>query len=248
MRKLFPLYLILFLPVLCFADPVDHNDAGLVLLQHFDDAYSSTHTWDSSGNGNHGLLHGGLYEVGRVTGKYGGALNFDGVNDYVKIPDDDSLDFETGDFTIEMWIKGTFGSDGYLYYKRDGYQDHQLYFYVRADAKVSLLIDDQANGGDYGYAYTSGATLTNNTWYHIAGIRSGNNLYVYVNGEDKSSQIGTAVLVDVTSSDVAYIGTFSGSGDFFNGIIDEVAVYNRALSQGKIWEKYFDGTKTHIIQ
>ncbi len=75
-------------------------DDGLVAQWHFDEGSGSVLA-DSSGNGNDGVVHGATW----VEGKYGKALSFDGVDDYVNCGNDGSLKRSNTDFTIEVWIK-----------------------------------------------------------------------------------------------------------------------------------------------
>jgi hypothetical protein len=76
------------------------SDDGLVAEWHFDEGEGSV-LKDSSGNGNDGVIYGAIW----VDGKYGGALSFDGVDDYVEVPDAPQLSGGGKDLTIEAWIK-----------------------------------------------------------------------------------------------------------------------------------------------
>ncbi|MFQ6055938.1 MAG: hypothetical protein ACE5J3_08170, partial [Methanosarcinales archaeon] len=79
------------------------SDEGLVAEWHFDEG-SGGIVKDSSGNSNDGIIHGATW----VDGKYGKALRFDGVNDYVEISDNPSLYFSSGEsFSVTAWIKTT---------------------------------------------------------------------------------------------------------------------------------------------
>jgi len=76
------------------------SDDGLVAEWHFDEGYGSV-LKDSSGNGNDGTIYGATW----VDGKFGKALSFDGVDDYVDCGNDRIFDFGTNTFTIETWVK-----------------------------------------------------------------------------------------------------------------------------------------------
>jgi hypothetical protein len=88
-----------------------YNRGGPVAHWKFDEGNGTT-TYDSTNNNNDGTLGDGSCSPGSgtcptwTTGKFGSALSFDGVDDYVEVPDDVSLNFGTGDFTLEAWVNG----------------------------------------------------------------------------------------------------------------------------------------------
>jgi len=89
--------------------------SGEVLVLHFDEG-SGTVARDASGNGNDGTIYGATW----VNGKYGKALSFDGVEDYVDCGNDVSLNFERTDpFSIEAWVK-TLDTDGQIVVRMGG--------------------------------------------------------------------------------------------------------------------------------
>ena len=242
-KLLYFLYLVLF-PVLCWGEPVNHNDAGLVGLWHFDDAKTSTYTWDSSGNLNTGTLHGGLYEVGRVTGKYGGALNFDGVNDYVDCGSDASLDI-TDEITIEAWVKldvlfSSMIGDFPTHIRKAGSWD--CYGYKGGDDKIRFNVIDSLSTIR---TLISNDAVVAGTWYHIVGTYDGSIQKLYINGV---LQDETEAWSDTIKSKPANSITIGKANQFFEGTIDEVAVYNRALSQGEIWKLSHDEKNVHTNQ
>jgi len=89
-----------FFTFFSFTTAADTIDPSLVGLWHFDEGSGTTAT-DSSESGNTGtLINGPVW----TTGKVGGALSFDGTDDYVSVPDSDSLDI-TNQLTIDLWVK-----------------------------------------------------------------------------------------------------------------------------------------------
>ncbi|MFQ6061968.1 MAG: hypothetical protein ACE5J9_02170, partial [Methanosarcinales archaeon] len=90
------LIILLFIPILATAQTPNN---GLVALWHFDEN-KGTIAHDSSPNHNNGIIHGATW----TKGKFGYALQFDGKNDYVQVPDSASLDI-TDTITIEAWVK-----------------------------------------------------------------------------------------------------------------------------------------------
>ena len=191
------------LPVMAPSDP------GLVGRWHFDEGIGSNAV-DSSGNGNMGTLSGG---------KFGNALSFDGVDDYISIGDMGL----TGDWTIEFWTKiGTTvpliqypigtgsGSDGY---------------------GAGIFVAFEWEGDKWGvYAGSSdwhdtvkGSQVFSNVWYHIAVVKSGTSYSLFLNGALQN----TGTLEDIDISNLQ-IGRRSDPFGYFNGIVDEVRVSNYA--------------------
>lgn len=80
-----------------------YDRGGPVAHWKFDEGSGST-AFDSSGNGNDGTLQADMATTSWTTGKYGGALNFDGVDDYVNVPDSAAFDITEG-VTVEFWVK-----------------------------------------------------------------------------------------------------------------------------------------------
>jgi hypothetical protein len=101
---------------------IAHASTDAVLVMHFDEG-SGTIAKDDSGYGNDGTIYGAKW----VDGKYGKALSFDGVDDYLEVPDSDILDSGTSDFSISLWYKANSvpkkddGNGAGLMGKRDTY-------------------------------------------------------------------------------------------------------------------------------
>ncbi|RIK76763.1 hypothetical protein DCC62_10975 [candidate division KSB1 bacterium] len=190
-------------------------------------------------NGNHGiLLNGATF----VAGKVGQAFKFDGINDYVSLPPNSG----TGDFTIEFWEKS---SSNALYRVALG-------FAASASPATSNLIfdfnDPDLPGGVGLWVYWNGSganrittgtigTFTNGQWHHIALTRSGPNMTLYVNGASVGSTV-YAPAIDLSNFDVTYIGASAPNpGNFWDGSVDEVSIYSRALSVSEIQSIYNAG-------
>jgi PGF-CTERM protein/uncharacterized repeat protein (TIGR01451 family) len=208
------------------------SEQGLVAEWHFDEGSGSV-VKDSSGNGNDGTIHGATW----VDGKYGKALEFYGVGDYATSPDSEDWDFGTEDFTIETWIYlDSFSSSSFIpiiCWGEGASASFPLYMnwaIILNDNKLSFYRYDGTE------TYKSVAwTPSTNTWYHIAAVRSGNALKFFVDGSQQGTdQDVTGVSYGEVNADPLYISRFRrGDGstyDYLHGIIDEVRIYNRALS------------------
>jgi hypothetical protein len=146
------------------------NGSGTVLLMHFnnDSSYgeNNTHVYDFSGN-NNGTVYGGA--LPNATGRLGNAYNFDGVDDYINVTNDTSLNFGTGNFSVSVWIKTTDLNYRDLVAKwadadwngwSIGYVDTGLpYFYLQEEGD-GVDVDGTTN-------------IVDDNWHHIAGVREG---------------------------------------------------------------------------
>jgi len=175
--------------------------------------------FDGSGNGNDGTLNN-MDDNDWVDGRFGKALEFDGDDDSVGTSDIDL----SGDFTIEAWIKPETlaGANRHIVVKGSSY-----YFYWDMGTLEWI--------GTYDGAWTAKArwgSTTTGEWMHIVGVDNGTNLTLYVNG----TEVDSAPSGSVGSNDkITYIGAYLGIGGPFNGIIDEVSIYNRALTPYEVY-------------
>ncbi len=193
---------------------------GLVAAYSFN-AGSGTTVTDSSGNGNNGTIANATWTT---SGKYGDALSFNGSNARVNINDAASLHLTTG-MTLEAWVNPSTVSNSWqdvIYKGNDNY-------YLEATSTVS---DVPAAGVTVGtsdeQAYGTSA-LTANTWTFLAETYDGSDVRLYVNGAQVAiyGQPGTLA----TSTDQLQIGGDSlNANQYFQGMIDEVRVYNVALT------------------
>jgi len=199
---------------------------GLVAAYNFNSGTGTTLV-DSSGSNNNGTLTNG--PTWTTSGKFGSALSFDGIDDRVIIPDSNSLDL-TSAITLEAWVYPSTtlsGRETILLKEQPGDLVYALY----------------ANGSKshpYGYVYigaeqaVQGKTkLSLNTWSHLALTYDGSTLKLYVNGQLANSRSQTGLLA--TSSGVLSVGSNGvWSSENFLGRMDEIRIYNRALTQQQI--------------
>ena len=198
--------------------------AGLVGAWGFDES-SGTSALDSSGLGNTGTLSGPT----RTTGRYGGGLQFDGVNDWVTVADANSLDLTTA-MTLEGWVRpaalGTVWRTVVIK-EQPGQLVYALYAGTDTASRPSGHVFTTSDRGLLGPS-----ALPLNTWSHLAMTWDGLTMRLYVNGTQVSSSALTGTAQ--TSSSALRIGGNAVWPEWFNGVIDEVRVYNRALSAAEI--------------
>jgi len=208
---------------------------GLQASWHFDEGSGITAD-DTSGNDNDGTVYGANW----TSGKFGEALSFDGVNDYVEVDDSDSLDI-TDEITIEAWIylnqlpPAIAGRDWYSilvkpYY---GYAYGLMYTgpYSLSPNRFRFYHQGLSAG------YTDGPVSLNiSEWYHIIATYNGSKTKIYLNGGVIGSESVTGSIT--TNNENVFIG-INKNGEYpFNGTIDEVRIYSNALSAGEVLDLY----------
>jgi glucose/arabinose dehydrogenase/fibronectin type 3 domain-containing protein len=185
-----------------------------------------TSTADASGRGNSGTLLGGT--SWSTQGRYGSALSFNGTNGQVRVADSASLDLTTA-MTLSAWIRPTASQNGWRTILQ---RQADAYFLNASNSDGPLR---PSGGGTFGgnTQYLSGATASPvNAWTFVAFTYDGTSQRLYINGSQVASRATTGVIE--TTDNPLWIGGNSPYGEYFNGLIDEVRVYNRALSQADI--------------
>jgi len=204
-------------------------DPSLVGWWRLDDG-GGTSAIDSSGNGNDGALMGDpQWGVGRI----GGALQFNGIDDYVEVPHAEILTVDT-EVTVMAWVNAFQyepAGAGYqgIIAKGNGPRSYSLY----TTAAGVMHFSTGPSGGYIGS--TSTATVPLNEWTHVcAQVINGGHQY-YMNGEDAGSGGAGATLQGTQDTGTVLIGrTQEGANRSFGGLIDDARVYNRGLSQEEI--------------
>ncbi|UCE39293.1 MAG: LamG domain-containing protein [Thermoplasmata archaeon] len=172
-----------------------------------------------------------------TTGKVGGALSLDGLDNYVNCGNDASLAI-TGSLSIEAWIKPNVATDKYqIVSKWDNVAGGRSYWLDIGQNNLRFYISSDGSSGD-GIAYTINA----GQWQHVVGTfrDSDNLLSLYINSANVISKTSTQNSIYSSSVDVL-IGALhvTGSpGRFFDGLIDETRIYSRALTAAEIQEHY----------
>ncbi len=206
--------------------------------------------WRAEGNAkdsvdnNHGeLLNGAGFAPGRV----GQAFAFDGISALVSVPDSPSLN-PTDGLTLEARIRVSEFSENdsvAIAGKDDPYSPRQ---YMLGIGNVSGEWVFRAHVGvPTGYHFCNGATaLQKTTWYHVAMTYDGSVLKLFVNGRLDGSLAVSGPIV-VTGHPLLVGGHASGPWNF-NGLVDELRLYNRALSSREILARYKAGGAGEPLQ
>ncbi len=209
--------------------------------------------WPGEGNANditgtnNGTLQGGA--TANTIGLVGTAFGFDGTNSYVQIPDAPAL--RPTNLTIEAWVRfdsldsaGSGGSPAgqqYIVFKQNSQNG--------AFEGYNLLKNRYGNGDVFSFLISSGDSvevdsvtlISTGVWYHVAGVRGTNFVQLYINGQ-LEDQAAIGFPQDYSALPL-YFGT-SGQPSWdhkFQGALDEVTLYNRALSSNEIAAIYAAG-------
>jgi PKD repeat protein len=198
--------------------------AGLVAALGFDEGSGAT-TADASGAGNSGSISGASWNA---SGRYGWALSYDGSNDWVTVAGSASLDLSSG-MTLEAWVRPTALGQWRTVLLRE-----QTGFYTYA------LYADTGSGQPSGNAVVGGndsdvrapTPVPLNAWTHLAATYDGAAVTLYVNGAQAGQQPAAGAIASGTGP--LRIGGNAIWPEWFQGLIDEVRIYNRALTPSEI--------------
>jgi hypothetical protein len=197
---------------------VDQSN-GLVLALGFNENTGTTLT-DASGKGNTGTALNTTW----TTGKYGSALAYNGVSSWSTVTSSVSLNLSNG-LTLEAWVYPTSTGTWRTILMKE--LDAIYYLYAAGNAGPGGGINIS------GYQEAFGTTvLPVNTWAHVAATWNRTTLVVYVNGVQVASKAIAGTLM--TTTNPLRIGGNSKWGEYFAGKIDEIRIYNRALSSAEI--------------
>jgi hypothetical protein len=208
---------------------------GLVLHLSFDTPPQDGSVRDASGAGNHGRITGARWVA---AGKQGGACQFSITNltDCIVIPASDTLD--VGRFTVAAWIK-TRDSDGFWNLILDKDWRKGFNFFVGGDWQENKTWRGRLGLNVCGKCTCSDDSVADDQWHHVAGTFDGKTQKLYVDGveqRDKNDQHTGPIPKNNWDLCVGNSVVDYGTGEFlaFDGLIDDVRVYNRALSAEEI--------------
>jgi hypothetical protein len=199
------------------------NTSGLVAAYGFN-ASSGTTALDSSGLGNTGTISGATWHT---QGKFGSALAFDGVNDVVMVNDAPALDLTTS-MTAEAWVYPT-NATNYRNVVMKLNNDESIYWLGVSPGPRAFV--DLMPTGAAEVALESSATLPLNAWSHLAFVYNSGTLQFYVNGVVVET-VTTGSTLPISADPIRIGG--DPWGQHFQGRIDEVRIYNRALTPAEI--------------
>lgn len=223
--------------VLVFFVTQKPEESSLVAHWKFDQSEGNTIT-DASKKGNQGELHGSTW----TEGKLGQAMKFDGTDDYVEAPNSDGLNFED-EMTIAAWVNlAEVGKGRQILVqknpleKSDDFTNYTLYAQWDGD-KLAFIV---GNGKRRVGVLSEKGIGKSNEWRHLAVTMKKDEVGFYIDGEPAGTD--SITIKPYTNDGPLLIGRYTspdGTSKFhLNGKLDELRIYNKALSQKEITDLY----------
>jgi hypothetical protein len=204
--------------------------------------------WSGDGNaldlvgGNNGTLMNG---AGFADGMVGEAFVFDGVDDYVQIPDAELWVFGTNDFTIELWARFNLVTPigpAFLFVgTSEGVGEVNKWGFYMVGGVLTFIVDSPTLGPKWLARHPFWPAI--DQWYYLALNRQGSIYTIYVDGVPASSEISGDAIPNVSAP--LTIGQFEGFC-YMDGLLDELSIYNRALTAAEIKAIYDAGSAGKI--
>jgi hypothetical protein len=226
-----------------------YNDS-LVLVYNFDNISSIGEKYSGGSNktvdvsrhgGNDGTLHGGSGPTwNSAGGKFNGAFEFDGSDDFISAP---SAGLPTNDFTFSAWINLS-AYDGTIFMS-NGEGGNEFDMYIQSNGTFGTLINQGPRDAQ------TEQVIPLNTWTYVTSTRSGSQLQLYVNGIPDGSDTEGAT-IDYEGCDALFgtdsdVGCTQNLGNWFNGTIDEIRIWNRSLTPSEINQTYMSNLRKYDL-
>ncbi len=157
------------------------------------------------------------------------AISFDGTNDFVTIPDDNTLDITTA-ITLEAWVYATKNTGVQNVISKSSNSTNTGYIFPRTDNGWTSVVLYLHIGG--GWRTLSAVYPSLNAWHHLAATYDGTMMRLYIDGVLAASQARTGAIA--TNNNVLALGNQTGFSEYFGGIADEFRIWNVARSQAEI--------------
>ncbi len=211
------------------------KDTDLVAYYPF-----SGDAFDESGNGNNGTENGGVALTNDRFGNANSAYSFDGIDDYIEIADDNSLDQQMS-LTISTWLNFQSGGTGNprIVEKGPGASSTGPYFFTTLGTGSVRTLQLGLKDGVNQYDLITTETISENTWNHLVASYDGTNMAIFINGKLSATQsIGSINLIQTDGN--INIGRKHTGAALMKGQMDEFRIYDRALSTSEIVQLYIE--------
>ncbi|MEN8155532.1 MAG: glycerophosphodiester phosphodiesterase family protein [Bacteroidota bacterium] len=199
---------------------------GLVAHWPLDETGGDT-IYDHSGNDNHGWL---VSNPEWTEGKIVNAMKFDGVEDYVQIPLTGSLNITTSAVSMSTWVKLSYLPGEMPSTYGPVYDSDSDCYIIYEDANNNELRFKVATSGGAERPGINSSRLRTGEWIHVVGVYDGSQASIYMNGVVEDTHTGLSGTVKPNQS--ARMG--ENGGHYFKGGVDDLQIYNRALTDKEI--------------
>jgi concanavalin A-like lectin/glucanase superfamily protein/flagellar hook capping protein FlgD len=180
---------------------------------------------DVTGNNHNGVLQNGATFA---AGKLGSAFSLDGVNDNVSVPNGPDFNFSNA-MSVAGWINTTAGVDRYIATKHED----SFYFAVGGGSVAPHKLSFWLNGVSSSW-FTGSTSVDDGQWHHVAATCDGTAMRLYVDGQLDASASRTGTIQTGPSAILIGARSDGTNASNFPGLIDELALYNRALGSAEI--------------
>lgn len=187
----------------------------------------------------HQITFSGDTRIDVTPTKWSGVFYFDGSGDYLSIADNVDWNFADGDFTVDFWIRHTDLPSNSEYrsyiaqWNQAGVGNKSWRFYVYNNGGQQELHLDLSKDGSVETNVTYNWSPATQIWYHIAGVRDGDTIRLFLDGTQVQTTALTGSLYD--SASILEIGSLNTTGDYFNGHMDEI----RVVKGEAVWTSNF---------
>jgi hypothetical protein len=210
------------------ADENQISNQGLIAYYSFDEGNGEI-LHDLSGNNHNGTIYGGIWTDG-ISGK---ALEFNGINTYVSLPTSTLGNWNS--LTYSFWVKAPkYSGSGWPSFF-GSYTTSFTYNTCIAISRNTETIHIEIDTDTGNYETKGEIKIPWDTWFHAALVYDGAHLTEYINGVRGTSIPATGNLKNVSELNIGQLGN---GMYFFNGLIDEAYIYDRALSPTEIQQLF----------
>jgi len=218
---------------LLLLDNVDND--GLVAYYPFNGNAN-----DQSDNDLNGTVSGAILTTDRL-GNPNSAYSFDGINDKILVPDNPLLHFGNGPFTISFWMKTSSSDYNYIIDKDVSGTPSGLYrFLLSNTGRCAFQIQDAGHCCSADEAYSS-AVVNDDQWHHVVGVRNSDSLLIYVDGELSGMDNDLFIGNTDNNAPLAFGGASLANNIWYAGALDEIRIYDKALTEFEILELFEKG-------
>lgn len=170
-------------------------------------------------------------QTGAIQGDTDKAVLLNGTTGYINVPDHATLDLGDGPFTLEAWIKrASTGTEDAIIAK--GVGAYLLWIYSNNNLRLTRQ--------DVAHIVDSTVTITDTTtWHHVVATKTGATVKLYIDGSDVTGSVTNSTMVDTATA--LQIGRKADPISWFDGYLDEVAIYNTVLSASRVQAHYNAG-------
>ncbi|MCR9237715.1 MAG: cadherin-like domain-containing protein, partial [Alphaproteobacteria bacterium] len=217
----------------------DNDPTGYWRLGETSGSTAKDETGTSDGSYNGGV---DLGEEGAVKGDSDTAAEFDGKDEFVQIDNDSSFQSSTG--SVQLWFNADSTSGTNMLLNKDGGRSGELKLYIEDGVLVGSLGSEISTGSRGGADVVKTTGISEGEWNHVTLTWDGEDLSLYLNGELVDTD-GSSKGLNRNSGDI-FIGADHDEKDFFDGTIDEVAIFDKSLSESDIEAIYEGGQSEHV--